>query len=439
MKVERVSDAAGRFFLPALPVGEYTITAELSGFRQFSQRGLTLRVGQKIELSVTLQIGQLTDAVTVTGEAPLLRTVNAEIAEVIDNRQVEQLPLNGRQFIQLAQLTDGVTIPPGGTRGAALGQAGPLPNVYGQRGGHNIYLIDGVKVTDELFNNLVISPSVDAIQEFKIQKTMYPAEFGGKASALINVVTKSGGNSFHGSALEFVRNEKFDAHNYFDDPTKPMPPLRQNQFGVNVGGPLKRDRTFFFFSYEGQRIRKAQTQTFSVPTAALRNGDFSGLTAALRSADAYRCRHVHSVCRQSDSGKPSESGRQGAPGQGAAADERRSCPESSRRGRPGEPDEPVQPQDRPPPRGERQPVRPGHHLPRARHAAVRHDVAERGARPRFRANGDHQERERRPRLHARVRIELVERSPLRLPERPRRAGRVPIKAWTSRRCPACRA
>jgi hypothetical protein len=276
--VERVSDGDGRFFLPALPVGDYNITAELSGFRQFVQKGLTLRVGQKIDLTVGLEIGQLTDAVTVTSEAPLLRTVNAEISEIIDNRQVEQLPLNGRQFIQLAQLTDGVTIAPGGTRGAALGQAGPLPNVYGQRGGHNIYLIDGVKVTDELFNNLVISPSVDAIQEFKIQKTMYPAEFGGKASALINVVTKSGSNAFHGTGLEFVRNEKFDARNYFDDPGKPMPPLRQNQFGVNLGGPLKRDRTFFFFSYEGQRIRKAQTQTFSVPTAVLRNGDFSGLS-----------------------------------------------------------------------------------------------------------------------------------------------------------------
>ena len=158
-------------------------------------------------MPVTLQIGQLTDTVTVTADTPLLRTANAEIAEIIDNRQVEQLPLNGRQFIQLAQLTDGVTIPPGGTRGAALGQAGPLPNVYGQRGGHNIYLIDGVKVTDEYFNNLVISPSVDAIQEFKIQKTMYPAEFGGKASALINVVTKSGTNALHGSALAFFRNE----------------------------------------------------------------------------------------------------------------------------------------------------------------------------------------------------------------------------------------
>ncbi|MGE3843390.1 MAG: carboxypeptidase regulatory-like domain-containing protein [Vicinamibacterales bacterium] len=281
LRTERLTDPEGRFFLPALPVGNYDVSVELFGFKRFTQSGLTLRVGQKMELLVTMAIGQLSDVVTVSAEIPLLRVANAEIAEIIDNREVQELPLNGRQFIQLAQLTDGVTIPPGGTRGAALGQAGPLPNVYGQRGGHNIYLIDGVKVTDELFNNLVISPSVDAIQEFKIQKTMYPAEFGGKASALVNVVTKSGTNTFHGSALEFFRSDRFDAHNYFDDRSKPVPDLRQHQFGVNVGGPLRRERTFFFFSYEGQRIRKAQTQTFSVPTAELRSGDFSGVATPL--------------------------------------------------------------------------------------------------------------------------------------------------------------
>ena len=117
----------GRFFLPALPVGDYTMSAELSGFRRLTQKGITLTVGQKIELPITLEIGPLTEAVTVTGAPPLLQTVNAEIADIIDNRQVEQLPLNGRQFLQLAQLTDGVAIPPGGTRGAALGQAGRCP------------------------------------------------------------------------------------------------------------------------------------------------------------------------------------------------------------------------------------------------------------------------------------------------------------------------
>ena len=195
---------------------------------------------------------------------------------MIENRVVVQLPLNGRNFLALAQLSDAVVLPPGGTRGDALQQAGPLPNVGGQRSGHNIYLLDGVKVTDELFNNLVINPSVESIQEFKIQKSQYPAEFGGKASALINVATRAGANAFHGTLFEFLRHDMFDAHNYFDPRDQPVPPLRQNQFGGALGGPLRRDRSFFFFSYEGQRIRRSLTRTFSVPTQAVRNGDFSG-------------------------------------------------------------------------------------------------------------------------------------------------------------------
>ena len=201
------------------------------------------------------------------------------MSQVVTNEQVVQLPLNGRQFLQLALLTDNVVIPPGGTRGSALQQAGSLFNVAGQRSGHNIYLLDGVKVTDEYFNNMVVSLSPDAIQEFKIIKSQYPAEFGGKAAALVNVATKSGTNRFTGTVVEFVRNSAFDTHNYFDDPNAPVPPLRQNQYGASVGGPLRRERAFFFANYEGQRIRKSTTQTFSVPTAALRAGDFSGGSA----------------------------------------------------------------------------------------------------------------------------------------------------------------
>ena len=223
----RVTDQAGRYFMPALPIGEYVlVTVELAGFRQFTHTGLILRVGQRIDLPITLQIGQLADLVTVTADAPLLQTANAEVGDVIGNREVVQLPLNGRQFLQLAQLErrrrDSL---PAARAARRSSRPARLPAVAGQRSGHNIYLLDGVKVTDEFFNNLVISPSVDAIQEFKIQKTMYPAEFGGKASALINVVTKSGGNAFHGSALEFLRNDRLDARNYFDDPTQPVPPL----------------------------------------------------------------------------------------------------------------------------------------------------------------------------------------------------------------------
>ena len=274
--VERFTDADGRFFMPSLPIGAWEIAAELPGFRRVVRTGVMLDIGRTLDLPFELELGTLAEEVTVTADAPLLQTTNAEISDIITNDEVEQIPLNGRQFLQLAQLSDAVVIPPGGTRGAALQQAGPLPNIGGQRAGHNIYLLDGVKVTDELFNNLVINPSVDSIHEFKIQKSMYPPEFGGKASALINVATKAGTNLYHGSAFAFVRDERFDAHNYFAPRDEPVPPLDQGQFGGTVGGPVVRDRTFAFLSYEGQRSTRSLTKTFSVPSAAIRGGNFSG-------------------------------------------------------------------------------------------------------------------------------------------------------------------
>ena len=274
--IERVTDAEGRVFLPALPTGVWEVAAELPGFRRAIQTGITLELGRTLQLEFTLSLGAISEEVTVEVIVPLLQVTTAEISDVIEAREVEEMPLNGRQFLQLAQLSDAVVIPPGGTRGGALQQAGTLPNVGGQRAGHNIYMLDGFKVTDELFNNLVINPSIDSIQEFKIQKSMYPPEFGGKASALINVATKAGGNRFHGSLFEFVRDDRFDAHNFFDDTRAPVPPLEQHQFGGSLGGRLVRDRTFFFVSYERQRTRRSITKTFSVPDAALRAGDFSG-------------------------------------------------------------------------------------------------------------------------------------------------------------------
>jgi Carboxypeptidase regulatory-like domain len=275
-RIEHVTDGEGRYFFASLRTGTYTLTADLTGFRRIIRSGLMLRLGQTVAIDFELEPGGLTEDVIVTGDPPLLRT-NAEISDVIENRQVVQIPLNGRNFLTLAQLSDGVVLPPGGTRGDALQQAGPLPNVGGQRSGHNIYLLDGFKVTDELFNNLVINPSVDSIQEFKIQKSQYPAEFGGKASALINVATRTGTNAFHANVFDFGRHDRFDAHNYFAPKDQPVPPLRQTQFGGTVGGPIVRNSTFFFASYEGQRIRRSQTRTFSVPSAAVRAGDFLSL------------------------------------------------------------------------------------------------------------------------------------------------------------------
>jgi hypothetical protein len=260
-------------------VGVYIVRVDLAGFRRVARTGLALQLGQTVELDFTLEVGGLTEEISVTARAPLLQTTTAEISDVIENREVVQLPLNGRNLMALAQLSDAVVIPPGGTRGEALQQAGPLPNVGGQRSGHNIYLLDGAKVTDELFNNLVINPSIDSVAEFKIQKSMYPAEFGGKASALINVATKAGANLLHGSLFEFTRNDAFDSPNFFTPAGQGVPPLEQNQFGGAVGGPIVTNRSFFFGSYEGQRMSRSLTRTFSVPSAAMRAGDFSGLGA----------------------------------------------------------------------------------------------------------------------------------------------------------------
>jgi hypothetical protein len=274
--VERLTDSAGRFFLPALRTGQWDITASLAGFTPHTQKGIVLEMGRTLNLEFRLGVKGVAENVTVAVNPAILQTNTAEISDIIENRQVVQFPLNGRNFLSLAHLSSAVVLPPGGTRGDALQQAGPLPNVGGQRSGHNIYLLDGAKVTDELFNNLVINPSVDSIEEFKIQKSMYPAEFGGKASALINVATKAGGNAMHGSVFEFHRNDIFDAHNYFDVKDVPVPPLRQNQFGGALGGPLVKDRSFFFASYEGLRMNRSLTRTFSVPSDATRAGNFAG-------------------------------------------------------------------------------------------------------------------------------------------------------------------
>ncbi len=276
--VERVTDARGTYFLPDLRVGDWDISASLAGFKTRAVNGVTLEIGRLLQLDFTLGLENLEETVTVAATvAPLLQSTNAEISDVISNREVVQIPINGRNLMSLAQLSEAVVIPPGGTRGGSLQQAGPLPNVGGQRAGHNIYLLDGAKVTDELYNNLVINPSIDSVQEFKLQKSQYPAEFGGKASALINVATKAGTNRFSGSLFEFFRDDALDSRNYFLPADQDNPPLRQNQFGGSFGGPLVENRTFFFGSFEGQRLTRSQTQRFSVPSAALRNGDFSGL------------------------------------------------------------------------------------------------------------------------------------------------------------------
>ena len=231
---------------------------------------------QRIALDVALQVGQISESIEVTGATPLLETETSELGQVVDNKRMANLPLNGRNFAQLALLTAGTAPSEPGARD----EGGFGFSANGARSLQNNFLLDGVDNNSnlpDLLNetNYVIQPSVEAMEEFKVQTNAYSAEFGRGNGAIINATIKSGTNQFHGSAYEFLRNEKLDAKNFFDDPNSPIAPYKQNQFGFTIGGPIVRNRTFFFADYEGLRIRQAQTTTSFVPTAAQLSGDFS--------------------------------------------------------------------------------------------------------------------------------------------------------------------
>ncbi len=270
------SNDSGQFLLPQLPLGEYKLTVDAQGFKQAVQQSVLLHAAGHLRQDFSLELGDASQSVTVEANAGLMQVESAEIKDVIENRQVADLPLKGREFMELAVLSPGVVNPPGGTRGDSLQQTGKLINVLGNRTGHNLFMVDGVSVTDEYYNNVALSPSPDATREFNMELTDYSAEFGGKSGAVINVITKSGSNDFHGSVYEFVRNDLFDAQNFFAPPNVPAP-FRENQFGAAVGGPLVKNKTFFFVNYEGQRVRDSLSQLFSVPTAAQRGGNLASL------------------------------------------------------------------------------------------------------------------------------------------------------------------
>ena len=274
VKFNAVTNDAGRYLLTQLSPGAYSVSVSAAGFKLVTQSNVILHAGEQMALPFSMIIGAKTDTVIVEEGPALLQTESAQIKDVIENRQVVDLPVKDREFLELALLGPGVVNPPGGTRGDSLQQTGKLINILGQRTGHNLFLVDGVSVTDEYFNNVVLNPSPDATQEFNISKADYDAEFGGKSGGVINVITRSGTNSFHGSTYEFLRNNVFDARNFFAPPNQPTP-FRENQFGAAVGGPVARNKTFFFLNYDGQRIMDSVSQLFSVPTVAQRTGVFT--------------------------------------------------------------------------------------------------------------------------------------------------------------------
>ncbi len=266
------TDAAGEFLFTLLPTGAYRLEAERSGYRKHVQT-LTLQVNQEFRIDVPLLPGSMSEQVVVTAPRGLLRTDAATLSTVIENRQILGLPLDGRNFFELSLLVPGAAPAAPGSAGSVRGDV--AINVNGAREDSNNYLLDGVFNGDPKLNAAGVNPPVDAIQEFEVLTSGYDASFGRNAGGQVNVVLRSGGNQVHGTAYEFLRNASLDARNFFAPAAESQPPYQRNQFGGSLGGPLRRDRTFFFADYEGRRVREGITRTTNVPTALERSGDFS--------------------------------------------------------------------------------------------------------------------------------------------------------------------
>jgi hypothetical protein len=271
------ANKTGDFVFPELAVGTYTVEYEAQGFKKDVHRDVTLALNQALTLNATLQLGSTAETVDVTSEAPLVDTTSTQLGAVVDSRAVVGLPLNTRDTYQLLQLQPGVMSNSGGSDSIVYGSDKPgVVSVNGGRGRANNFNVNGGDANDLFANLPTVQPNPDSIEEFKVITNTFDAEYGRNSGAVINVVTKSGTNNWHGSAYEFFRNKVLNAQGYFDTS---KPDFQQNQFGGTVGGPIRKDQTFFFMSYEGRRIAQGTaTPVISVPTTAQRNGDFSNLS-----------------------------------------------------------------------------------------------------------------------------------------------------------------
>ena len=270
------TSSQGEYVASPLKIGRYSVTAEKTGFKKTVVGPITVNIQEHPEVDITLQVGSIHEVMTITSEGSQLQTETSELGDVVNGQEATTLPLNGRNFAQLAQLSAGVApAEPGSRINASYGfSAG------GARSEQNNFLLDGIDNNSNLADLLnetafVIQPSVDAIAEFKVQTSAYSAEFGRGNGAILNAVIKSGTNSFHGDLYEFIRNDKLDARNVFDEFGRQ--PYQQNQFGATLGGPIIKNRTFFFGDYEGLRVRQATPFLELIPTPAEVAGNFSSV------------------------------------------------------------------------------------------------------------------------------------------------------------------
>jgi hypothetical protein len=273
------TDERGDYRVSLLPPGRYRIEAALPGFKTAIKENIVLSVDDLLRVDFTLPVGEVTEKLLVETTTPIVQSETSSVGTVIDNRKVVELPLNGRQFESLAQLVPGTV---SAAPGSSLSFRGGF-NAAGARETANDNLLNGIDNNDPAINSFSLRPIVDAIEEFKVLVNSYSAEFGRGGGAQVIVNTKSGGNDLHGGVWEFLRNDRLDARDFFNTAASgPKPPFHRNQFGATMGGPVVRDKTFFFAAYEGTRRRQLFTSLQAVPPLAFRKGDFSGAGAPVR-------------------------------------------------------------------------------------------------------------------------------------------------------------
>jgi hypothetical protein len=264
-RFEVTSGSRGEYHLLGVPAGQYTLTVEQPGFRTYKQSGITFRLADRVALDVKLEIGQPAQSVDVVGEAPLLQTATGDVSFSVDQTRVETLPLDGRNFIPLVALAPGVALPGGGSL---------LPRINGSRPRTNEYVYDGISVLQPEPGQVTYYPIIDGIEEFRLNINAYSPEYGRSNGGTVMVIGKSGGNALHGTLFEFIRNEDLNAVNRFA-PAGPKPEFRRNQYGLTLGGPIQKNKTFFFVDWQGTRLLTGITRFSTVPTAAQRSGVFT--------------------------------------------------------------------------------------------------------------------------------------------------------------------
>src|SRR5712691_2736784 len=281
------TDSEGNYQVAALPVGTFRVEVKAQGFQTTAVTGLAIEVARTVVQNFQLEIGDISQQVLITSDAPVIETATTSVGTVVNQRTVQEIPLNGRHFVDLALLVPGTVAPPqnGFLTAPLRGQGSFGINTAGNREDTVNFLINGVNLNDMVQNQITFQPSINTVQEFKFDNSTYSAEYGRNSGAIVNIATRSGTNEYHGEFFEYLRNEKLQARNFFDRTTSP-PPFKRNQFGLNIGGPVNlprfgeggsalsyrgKNKTFFFFSYEGLRQRQGLTlSTTGMPTDAQR-------------------------------------------------------------------------------------------------------------------------------------------------------------------------